>query len=174
MTLFDFLQCVFSILATLLISCIVIPWILLMLPIVAVSFWYLRRYFVATSRQIKRLEATSRSPVYSQFSSTLDGLSQLRSYKVQDLFMDKFTVLQNTNTRIYFAFFVTSRWLGIRLDLLSSCFVIVIAFLSVGFKESFASVGLIGLVLSYALQLLGLVQWCVRQSAEGTFLFLNT
>lgn len=72
--------------------------------------------------------------------------------------------LQNENTRVFFCFISTSRWLGQRIDCLSAMLLVVIAFLSVALGSSLASnTGLIGLVLSYCIQLIGLVQWCVRQ-----------
>ncbi|CAN8014134.1 unnamed protein product [Ixodes persulcatus] len=53
----------------------------------AVCFWVLRSKFVVSSRQIRRLETASRSPVNNHFSETLDGLSSVRSYGVQDIFL---------------------------------------------------------------------------------------
>ena len=164
MTVFDFLQCLFIILGSLATAVAIIPFILIGIPPVAILFYYLRRYFVKASRQIKRLEAITRSPVYSQFSATIEGLSTIRAYGVGDVFLKNFMNIQNENTRVFFCFISTSRWLGQRIDLLSACFLIVVAFLSVGLGSSLASnTGLVGLVLSYIIQLIGLVQWCVRQ-----------
>ena len=39
-------------------------------PILAV-FWWVRRRYVTTSREIKRFEGTTRSPVYSSFSAAV-------------------------------------------------------------------------------------------------------
>eukprot|EP00953_Heterococcus_sp_UTEX-ZZ885_P022104 12272-Heterococcus_DN1.PRE.2 len=43
-----------------------------------VLFWFARRRYLASSREIKRLEAVSRSPVYAEFGATLNGLTTLR------------------------------------------------------------------------------------------------
>ncbi|KAJ1557628.1 Multidrug resistance-associated protein 4 [Nowakowskiella sp. JEL0078] len=122
---------------------------------------------MSTSRQIKRMEAITRSPVYSSFNSTLEGLLTIRAFDAEDRFSDKFVRTQNENTRIWFMFLSATRWLGLRLDVLSSCFVIFISFLTVLLQKSLGlSPGIVGLLLSYSLQLMTLLQWCVRQSAE--------
>ncbi|KAJ3127452.1 Multidrug resistance-associated protein 4 [Nowakowskiella sp. JEL0407] len=141
---FDFAQCAFMVIGTLVLSVIIIPWVALTVPFVLGIFFLLRRYFMATSRQVKRIEAVTRSPVYSNVSATLEGLSTIRAFDAED-----------------------SRWLGLRLDGLSAVFMLVVTFLSLGLRQSLGLLpGSIGFLLSYSLQLIGLLQWCVRQSAE--------
>ncbi|KAJ3075283.1 Multidrug resistance-associated protein 4, partial [Quaeritorhiza haematococci] len=168
LTFFDFAQCAFAIVGTFAIAVIAIPYVLISVPPLLFFFYHLRRYYVTASRQIKRLESTTRSPVYSTVSSTLEGLSTIRAFHAQPRFTSRFIHIQNENTRAFFAFLSSGRWLGFRLDLMVAFFVILVAFLSVGVTSGSGAIqpGLVGLVLSYSLQLLGLLQWAVRQSAE--------
>ena len=47
------------------------PWVLLAAGPIIVVFFFLRNYFLRTAREIKRVEAISRSPIYSHFRCVL-------------------------------------------------------------------------------------------------------
>ena len=65
-------------------------WVLLAaVPLTGLVTYY-GLYCLKTSREIARLEATNRSPLYSHFSLTLDGIVDIRTYQQQDNFMDEF------------------------------------------------------------------------------------
>ncbi|KAJ1555055.1 hypothetical protein HK096_009754 [Nowakowskiella sp. JEL0078] len=173
-TFFECVQSMFVVLGTLMISIIIIPWVAVFVPVVIGIFLLFRMYFLATSRQIKRIEAITRSPVYGNFPLTLEGLVTIRSYRAEERFLNKFINMQNENTRVWFMFISTGRWLGLRLDLLSTSFIIVVSFLAVGLRQSLGlSPGIIGLLLSYSLQLIDLLQWGVRLSVEVEHLMVS-
>ncbi|KAJ3104965.1 hypothetical protein HDU97_008713 [Phlyctochytrium planicorne] len=168
-TFFDFVQCFFLVIGTVAVAVVIIPYVLAFVPVVGFTFWYLRKTYLQASRQVKREEAITRSPVYSTIPATLEGLSTVRAFGAETRFLERFSSLQNSNTRIAVCFLSAVRWLGLRLDLIAAAFLIVVAFLSVtirGRPGLSLSGSTVGLVLSYALQLMGLLQWCFRQSAE--------
>ncbi|KAJ3191280.1 hypothetical protein HK101_007909 [Irineochytrium annulatum] len=86
LTFFDFVQCFLMIIGTAVVSVVFIPYILVSVPIMGLLFYFLRKYYIAASRQIKRYEAVTRSPVYSTVSATLEGLSTIRAYGNQEGF----------------------------------------------------------------------------------------
>ncbi|CAF2952696.1 unnamed protein product [Rotaria sp. Silwood2] len=142
------------------------PWVLLVLvPLVPTVLW-LRRFYIRASRQLKRLESVTRSPMYALFSSSLDGLTSIRAFNVQADFLNMFMERIDANSRAYFILFSTSRWFGIRLDLMTSLITLVTAILAVALRDQMDP-STAALSLSYCITLTGLFQWGIRQSAEA-------
>ncbi|CAL9690131.1 unnamed protein product [Knipowitschia caucasica] len=164
-TYVDFIQVLLQVIGVIAVAGAIIPWILLpVLPLLAV-FLFLRHYFLQTSRDIKRLESTTRSPVFSHLSSSLQGLTTIRALKVHQTFQQMFDGFQDLHTEAWFLFLATSRWFAIRLDGICSVFVTITAFGCIYLRDGLEA-GAVGLALSYAVTLTGMFQWGVRQSAE--------
>uniref|UniRef100_A0A674MDC3 Cystic fibrosis transmembrane conductance regulator n=1 Tax=Takifugu rubripes TaxID=31033 RepID=A0A674MDC3_TAKRU len=161
----DFIQLFLQILGVIAVSASVIPWILIpVLPLLLV-FIYLRRYFLQTSRDVKRLESTTRSPVFSHLSSSLQGLWTIRAFQAEDRFQKTFDDYQDLHSQAWFLFLTTSRWFALRLDGICSIFVTVTTFGCLLLRDQLDA-GSVGLALTYAVTLMGMFQWAVRQSAE--------
>uniref|UniRef100_A0A3Q3G2R2 Multidrug resistance-associated protein 4 n=1 Tax=Labrus bergylta TaxID=56723 RepID=A0A3Q3G2R2_9LABR len=164
-TFVDFTQVFLQVIGVIAVAAVIIPWILIpVVPLLAV-FLILRCYFLKTSRDIKRLESTTRSPVFSHLSSSLQGLSTIRAFKVQQRFQQMFDDYQDLHSEAWFLFLTTSRWFAVRLDGICSVFVTITAFGCLYLRDGLDP-GAVGLALSYAVTLTGMFQWGVRQSAE--------
>lgn len=74
-------------------------------------------------------------------------------------------VFTNKNISTFYTLFAISRWLGQRLDMVSSVLLFGVALLSVLLRDTF-SAGLIGVALVQGLQMTGILQFAVRQGAE--------
>jgi ATP-binding cassette subfamily C (CFTR/MRP) protein 4 len=79
-TVVDFIQLFVDMLGAVIVACSVNPWVLLAVVPLAVYLVYLRRFYLSSSRELKRLEAVRRSPLYSHFSATLEGSVVLRCH----------------------------------------------------------------------------------------------
>ncbi|XP_034354498.1 ATP-binding cassette sub-family C member 4 [Arvicanthis niloticus] len=165
LTFLDFIQTLLLVISVIAVAAAVIPWILIPLVPLSVIFLVLRRYFLETSRDVKRLESTTRSPVFSHLSSSLQGLWTIRAYKAEERCQELFDAHQDLHSEAWFLFLTTSRWFAVRLDAICAIFVIVVAFGSLILAKTLDA-GQVGLALSYALTLMGMFQWSVRQSAE--------
>jgi len=164
-TLFDFIQCSLLCLSAVILICVSIPWLILMLPLLLYCFYIARLKYISSAREIKRIDAVTRSPIYADFSATLEGLVTLRAYNLRESFTNIFQKEVDENGRAYFSFMLVSRWLGFRLDGLCSILLISVSILCVVLRHT-VDVGLIGFALVYTMSLSGLFQWTVRQSAE--------
>lgn len=163
--MFDFLQSTLFCIGAIALICVSIPWMILLLPVLLVCFFVARKKYMYSAREIKRLDATTRSPIYADFSATLEGLVTLRAYNLREAFTRLFLYELDVNGQAYFSFLMVSRWLGFRLDSMCTIMLIIVAFLAVVLRSQ-VDVGLIGFALVYTMSLSGLFQWTVRQSAE--------
>jgi len=146
---------------------IAMPWAACLLPFVLYYFTKMRSAYLVNSRELKRMEAVSRSPVYADFSATLDGIETLLAYNLQDKMTLRFGGRLETNARAWFSFLMLNRWFGFRLDSQCNIVVVVSSLMSVVLSQhSSLDVGLLGFALVYVLQLGGLFQYACRQSAE--------
>ncbi|XP_067315095.1 ATP-binding cassette sub-family C member 4-like isoform X2 [Pseudorasbora parva] len=164
-TFVDFFQVLLQIVGVIAVASSVIPWILIPVLPLFICFLFLRRYFLRTSRDIKRIESTTRSPVFSHLSSSLQGLWTIRAFKAEERFQQTFDAHQDLHSEAWFLFLTTLRWFAVRLDGMCSVFVTSTAFGCLLLKDSMRA-GDVGLALSYAVTLMGMFQWGVRQSAE--------
>uniref|UniRef100_A0A671US81 Multidrug resistance-associated protein 4-like n=1 Tax=Sparus aurata TaxID=8175 RepID=A0A671US81_SPAAU len=99
-TFVDFTQVFLQILGVIAVSVSVIPWILIPVLPLLLFFIYLRRYFLQTSRDIKRLESTTRSPVFSHLSSSLQGLWTIRAFGAEQRFQKMFDAHQDLHSEL--------------------------------------------------------------------------
>jgi len=165
LTFFDFTQCFFMVIGCLVAVGMSAPYTLLVLVPILPLFVWVRQHFLKSSRELKRLDATTRSPVYAHFSSTLSGLMIIRSFHSEASFITAFLDKCNANTRCFIKFQISARWFGLRLDLIAASVVACLSLLVVGTRGTMSPADA-GFALSYCLQLTALFQWAVRQSAE--------
>ncbi|KAG9465092.1 hypothetical protein GDO78_018923, partial [Eleutherodactylus coqui] len=69
-------------------------------------YFFLQRFYVATSRQLKRLDAVSKSTLYTHFNETLQGVNVIRAFREQNRFIQENNLRLNTNQCFYFSSFV--------------------------------------------------------------------
>ncbi|XP_033954587.1 ATP-binding cassette sub-family C member 4-like isoform X2 [Pseudochaenichthys georgianus] len=143
----------------------VIPLILVPVIPLLFIFLYLRCFYLHTSRDIKRLESTTRSPVFSHLSSSLQGLWTIRAFRAEERLTKAFDAHQDLHTEAWFLFLMTSRWFALYLDSICSVFITFVTFGCIPLRDGL-NAGEVGLVLTYAMTLVGNFQWMVRQSAE--------
>ena len=103
------LQLVLLIFTSVLVPTVTNPWILFVVVPLAVLVTYISKYYLKTSRELKRMESTCRSPVFSHFSETLNGLDTVRTRGRQRDFVDQFHRYIHLSS---FVFWVSGRRIG--------------------------------------------------------------
>uniref|UniRef100_A0A671LL09 Canalicular multispecific organic anion transporter 2-like n=1 Tax=Sinocyclocheilus anshuiensis TaxID=1608454 RepID=A0A671LL09_9TELE len=141
------------------------PVFLIVIVPLMLLYWWVQRFYVATSRQLKRLESVSRSPIYSHFSETVTGTSVIRAYGRNTAFVLLSDMKVDENQKSYYPGIVSNRWLGVRIEFIGNCIVLFAALFAVIGKEKL-SPGLVGLSVSYALQVTMSLNWMVRMTSD--------
>uniref|UniRef100_A0A3B3CYX9 ABC-type glutathione-S-conjugate transporter n=1 Tax=Oryzias melastigma TaxID=30732 RepID=A0A3B3CYX9_ORYME len=154
-----------AVLGTLFVISLAIPFFTIVIIPLAVIYFFVQRFYVATSRQLHRLDSVSRSPIYSHFGETVSGLSVIRAYKHQDRFLKLNEIAIDNNLKSVYPRIISNRWLAIRLEFLGNLVVFFSALFAVISKDSIES-GLVGLAISYALNITRNLNLLVRLSSE--------
>ncbi|NXA04426.1 MRP3 protein, partial [Sapayoa aenigma] len=164
-TILMFLGTFFTSLSTMIVIIASTPLFAVVIVPLAILYFFVQRFYVATSRQLKRLESVSRSPIYSHFSETVSGASVIRAYRRVKAFIDISDLKVDENHKSYYPGIVSNRWLGIRVEFVGNCIVLFAALFAVIGRNSL-NAGLVGLSVSYALQVTLSLNWMVRMTSE--------
>uniref|UniRef100_A0AAQ5Y5P3 ABC-type glutathione-S-conjugate transporter n=1 Tax=Amphiprion ocellaris TaxID=80972 RepID=A0AAQ5Y5P3_AMPOC len=133
---------------------------LVLLPLTGV-YVCIQSFYVASSCQLRRLEAVSRSPIYSHFNETVQGVGTIRAFGEQRRFILQADRHIDNNQEAYFPRFVATRWLAVNLEFLGNLLVLAAAILSVRGRHEL-SPGIVGLAVTHSLQVTGILSWIVR------------
>uniref|UniRef100_A0A8C4HVT0 ABC-type glutathione-S-conjugate transporter n=1 Tax=Dicentrarchus labrax TaxID=13489 RepID=A0A8C4HVT0_DICLA len=145
--------CIIVLMATPFAAVIILP--------LAFLYAFVQSFYVATSCQLRRLEAVSRSPIYTHFNETVQGASVIRAFGEQPRFILQANQRVDFNQTSYFPRFVATRWLAVNLEFVGNGVVLAAAILSVMGKNTL-SPGIVGLAVSHSLQVTGILSWIVR------------
>uniref|UniRef100_A0A8C0F5K0 Multidrug resistance-associated protein 1 n=1 Tax=Bubo bubo TaxID=30461 RepID=A0A8C0F5K0_BUBBB len=160
-----FMGSTFNVIGACIIILLATPIAAVIIPPLGLVYLLVQRFYVATSRQLKRLESVSRSPVYSHFNETLLGVSVIRAFEEQKRFIKQNDVKVDENQKAYYPSIVANRWLAVRLEYVGNCIVLFAALFAVTARNKL-SAGLVGLSVSYSLQITAYLNWLVRMSSE--------
>ncbi|XP_044753452.1 multidrug resistance-associated protein 1-like isoform X2 [Coccinella septempunctata] len=141
------------------------PIFLIIIVLTATVFFFIQRIYQATCRQLKRMESISRSPIFSFFSETLTGTSTIRAFVQQGRFIDESDKKLDKNQALYYYGLVANRWLAVRLETIANFIILFSALFCVIGKDSLSS-GIVGLSVSYALQITQTLNWLVRMICD--------
>ncbi|XP_036134636.1 multidrug resistance-associated protein 1 isoform X3 [Molossus molossus] len=160
-----FMGSLFNVIGACIIILLATPIAAVIIPPLGLIYFFVQRFYVASSRQLKRLESVSRSPVYSHFNETLLGVSVIRAFAEQERFIRQSDLKVDENQKAYYPSIVANRWLAVRLECVGNCIVLFAALFAVISRHSL-SAGLVGLSVSYSLQVTTYLNWLVRMSSE--------
>ncbi|CAO3646433.1 unnamed protein product [Mucor hiemalis] len=133
---------------------------------IAFMFCAIGSYYLQTSRDMKRLNSVSRSPIYVQFNESVNGVATIRAFGAQFRFINENHNKIDCNNRPFLWMWATNRWLHCRVDVLGAFVGFCTGFVLV-LGRNWINPGLAGLSLSYSLTFTHNVLWVVRMYAAN-------
>ncbi|CUT98873.1 multidrug resistance associated protein 1 [Echinococcus multilocularis] len=159
------LTTLFSCLITFALCALPSAYILILLACLLGFYATMQNLFVTTSRQLKRLDSVSKSPIFSHFAETLLGVDTIRAYGLCDLFVNTSDTRVDANNRALFGTLIANRWLSMVLETVGNLLTFSVSVAFVATRDTLAA-GFAGLVISYTLNIIQGLSWFVRMSTE--------
>ncbi|XP_068116443.1 ATP-binding cassette sub-family C member 8 isoform X2 [Hyperolius riggenbachi] len=145
----------------------VTPIFLISLVPLAISCYFIQKYFRVASRDLQQLEDSTQLPLLAHFSETVEGLTTIRAFRYEARFRQKLLGLTDSNNIASLFLTAANRWLEVRMEYIGACVVLVAAVASITNRmHGNLTTGLVGLGLTYALMVSNYLNWMVRNLSD--------
>ena len=146
----------------------VLPWMILAVIPVLLLYFIVQKGYRSSARETKRLTSIARSPRFAHFKETLTGLSVVHAFRREAWFEAEFFRALRHYQRMYYGMSRVNRWFSVQVPVLSGG----LAFLTAAgvvfsARSQWIAVGTAGLVLTYARNLWGVLNWAIRAFSEA-------
>ncbi|XP_010545031.1 PREDICTED: ABC transporter C family member 4-like [Tarenaya hassleriana] len=139
------------------------PTVFFVIPLGWLNIWY-RGYYLASARELTRLDSITKAPVIHHFSESIAGVMTVRSFRKEDMFRKENVKRVNANLRMDFHNNGSNEWLGFRLELIGSWVLCISALFMILLPSSIIKPENVGLSLSYGLSLNSVLFWAIYMS----------
>ncbi|KAI7902298.1 P-loop containing nucleoside triphosphate hydrolase protein [Cokeromyces recurvatus] len=156
------IECITGVVASTVVISIITPQFLVVAIIVSLLYFLIGVFYLRISRELKRLNSVSRSPIYSHFTETLLGITTIRAYGAEEQFMR--TVHEKIDSFVapFYLLWMSNRWLYARVEIAGS-FVTLFTGIFLIFNIKYLDAGMAGISLFYARSFLENIYWFIRQ-----------
>jgi ATP-binding cassette subfamily C (CFTR/MRP) protein 1 len=117
------------------------------IPVAVFALYWIQRFYLRTSRQLRLLDLETKTPLYQHFTETLEGVATIRAFGWQEHFDQIAFKKLNDSQRPYFQLYCIQRWLSLVLGLLVAGLAIILISLALTVPEK-SSGGSLGVALT--------------------------
>ncbi|KAF9570304.1 Canalicular multispecific organic anion transporter 1, partial [Lunasporangiospora selenospora] len=161
----DMFFCGAAVAGSLIVIAVTTPIFLVTLPPLAIVYYFVQTYYITSSRAFRRIESVTKSPMYQHFSETLSGVSTIRAMRLGERFTAESAKRSDQTSNAHFVWAVGNRWLNAWLEALGSLIVLAASLFAVLGRNKLSS-SMVGMSLSYALNITQDITWFVRCYCE--------
>ena len=130
-----------------------------------VIYFFIQRYYIKSSRQLKRLESISKSPIFSHFTESVTGATTIRAYNQNARFIRENQEKVELNVQCNYYNYCSNRWLAVRIETLGNVIIFFAALFAILGRDTL-SAGKAGLSISYAMMVTETLTWMVRMLCD--------
>lgn len=136
------------------------PYIVLLAGILLLICLYFAVLYLNAARPVKRLESTTKSPVFEQFGSALTGVTTIRGFDKAQVYVERMYRRIDDYSTSTWHLWLFNRWMGWRMALVGSFFSSFVAILII--RTPSMNSALAGFALAFALEFSSCVVWTIR------------
>ena len=140
-------------------------------PVCFLFVYLIQKFYLRTSRQLRFLDLEAKSPLYSQFSETIAGLTTIRAFGWQRSLEERDRHLLDQSQRPFYLLFSVQRWLQLVLDLLVAAIAIMLMSLITGLRGvlsgAYVGIALLNVILFSQHLKLVLQYWTMLETHIG-------
>ncbi|KAF8927905.1 hypothetical protein BGZ47_001905 [Haplosporangium gracile] len=165
-TLLMFITQVITIVGIIGVISVNMPMFLIAAVFIVIIYGAIGMLYVPISRDLKRLNSNSRSPILNHFNETLVGIATIRAYGFQDRFVARNLINVDDNNRTFFLLWTANRWLHWRVDIAGALVAFSTGMLILQNSDTIQP-GWAAMSLTYSLMFTGTVVWVIRSYTES-------
>lgn len=141
------------------------------IPILLVALYYLQKFYLRTSRQLRLLEIEARAPLFTVFQETVDGLDTIVCLGWGNQWKEKLFTALDASQKPYYLLFCIQRWLILVLGFMVAAMATILVTFAIQVK-GLSSAGAIGVGLIALLNFndrlnLLIVEWTTLETSLG-------
>ncbi|TEA11376.1 ABC transporter ecdL [Colletotrichum sidae] len=141
------------------------------LPFLAVMLYFLQRFYLQTSRQVRLLGIEAKAPLYTHFSESVAGSATIRAFQWQSQYQNRNYDHIDTSQRPAYVQFCIQTWLGFVLNVMVAALAVILVSIVVTWHNKFSpgSVGVsLVMVIGFSEELARFIQtWTKMESSVG-------
>jgi len=164
LSLMQTFACLFQILASFVIISIASQWFLVGLCGILPAYYLVQRYYIPACIELQRLEAITRSPIYSSIAEAVPGVATIRAYRAGAGFSTAMDAQIFLNSQAQLTQRMAAEWLNVRLRLIGTTIASLAALLVI---LGAVSPALAGLTLTYAVSVTAFLEQGTAQASDA-------
>ncbi|OAA69266.1 ABC transporter, transmembrane domain, type 1 [Akanthomyces lecanii RCEF 1005] len=106
------------------------------IPFLATAVYFIQRYYLRTSRQIRLLDLEMKAPLHTYFGETATGLSHIQAFSWEEKSIERGLEFLAESQRPYYVMMTIQQWLVLVLGLMTGSLAVLLVTLALFIKQA--------------------------------------